>query len=117
MRGQLGAPQLCWEFMVKVIFLSSLAGVRNGGILNRSDGRLRLAPEVASTPASQFGVITPQDVEGETGARLYNVTRVEPDASILPDGMDRALLAEATLMYASDPRSALRSLVRHLRTP
>jgi hypothetical protein len=73
------------------------------GVLNRAAGQLQLAPEIAPTPANQFGVITPQDVESEARARLYNANRVGRDANNFLDETDRALLAEATLKYASDP--------------
>lgn len=73
------------------------------GILKRSNGEFRLAPEIIPTPTNQFGVITAQDVESEARARLYNATRVGRDANNFLDETDRALLAEATLKYASEP--------------
>ena len=73
------------------------------GILNRTLGRLSLAPEIAPDKLDQFGVISAQDVESEAKARLYNANRIGRDAYNFLDETDRYLLAEATLNYSSDP--------------
>jgi hypothetical protein len=76
------------------------------GVLESQNGHMKLIPELDSAPVEEIGVLSPEDVESEARARLFNARRLGRDANNYLDETDRTLLAEALLIYRSDPRGS-----------
>jgi hypothetical protein len=79
------------------------------GILESENGRTRLSAELESACVKETGVLSPEDVESEARARLFNARRLARDPHNYLDDTDRALLAGALLKYESDPRRSIDS--------
>src|SRR5579863_1625115 len=91
------------------------------GIVETADGEVRLVAELRPERAEDLGVLTPEDVESEARARLFNARRLGRSASNCLDEVDRGLLADALLKHESDPRKsidasgqALEDFLRHV---
>lgn len=79
------------------------------GVLESENGGMRLITKLEPARVEEAGVLSPEDVESEARARLFNARRLGRDAHNYLDETDRALLAEALLKYESDPRGSIDS--------
>lgn len=79
------------------------------GVLGSENGRVKLSARFESASVEEAGVLSPEDVESETRARLFNARRLGRDAHNYLDETDRAMLAQALLRYESDPRWSIDS--------
>lgn len=77
------------------------------GIVETTNGGVRLVAALRSERAEDLSVLAPQDVESEAKARLFNARRLGRSASNYLDDVDRGLLADALLKHESDPRRSI----------
>jgi DNA-binding IclR family transcriptional regulator len=76
-------------------------------ILESDNGRVKLLAELGTESVEAVGPLSPEDVESEARARLFNVRRLGRDANNYLDETDRSLLAEALLKHSRDPRASI----------
>lgn len=77
------------------------------GIVEHANGRVKLRAELSTVATDAMGPVSAEDIESEARARLFNARRLGRDATNYLDETDRALLAEAVLMYTSEPRKSI----------
>lgn len=77
------------------------------GIIETANDEMRLVAELSPERADELGALSPDDVESEAKARLFNARRLGRSASNYLDEVDRGLLADALLKYESDPRKSI----------
>jgi hypothetical protein len=90
-------------------------------IIEFVEGEPRLVAELTIERADELGALSPEDVESEAKARLFNARRLGRDANNYLDDVDRGLLADALLKHESDARKsvdasgqALEDFLRHV---
>jgi hypothetical protein len=77
------------------------------GIIEAANGEPRLVAELSVERTDELGALTPEDVESEAKARLFNARRLGRNATNYLDEVDRGLLADALLTHESDPRKSI----------
>lgn len=78
-----------------------------GLFIQRADDAIELGIPVLAATAAPASIVTREDVESETKARLYVAGRLGRDVYNQLDEPNRRLLAEAVLSYQGDPAMAV----------
>ena len=76
------------------------------GILENSDG-YKLVEELRDGSVEKLSLVSPDDLESEAKARIYNAKTLGRAAYSNLDDVDRQLLATALLEHATDPRQSV----------